>query len=188
MTRDGDINVAGADRAATAASHRADLYLSLHFNGSEHANARGTEAFIDRTYKLGKKNADGTTQEGPGLPESGLKNINVAEDAAFAHQVVQAAVSALKLFDNHSVLRSDSYSPTHGGATYKPPPGVKMKSLATLADLQLQNDQTLCRACLLELEFMDHAVVESLYISGVGAEEVRNAVAAAIAMALVEAL
>ena len=83
MTRDSDVNVAGPDRARLAAQRKANLYLSLHFNGFN-GKVRGTEAYIDRTFKQGIENPDGSTQEGPCNPASGVKNINVYQDAAFS--------------------------------------------------------------------------------------------------------
>jgi N-acetylmuramoyl-L-alanine amidase len=73
LTRDADINVAGADRAALAARSDAVAFLSLHFNGLN-GRVRGTETFY-------------------AAPENG--NLNTAADLAFARRVQQATLAAL---------------------------------------------------------------------------------------------
>ncbi|HYD46064.1 MAG TPA: N-acetylmuramoyl-L-alanine amidase [Phenylobacterium sp.] len=45
LTRNADVNVALADRAALAARKRADIFVSIHFNGWTNAAAQGTETF-----------------------------------------------------------------------------------------------------------------------------------------------
>lgn len=189
MTRDKDVNLSLGDRAAVAAEHDADLFFSLHFNGFNRVT-RGTEAYIDRKYMQGVKTVSAgsvTTAEGPGVPSSGLRNVNVAQDAAFASAIVQAAFGALKALDSKATLRSASYSKTANGESYAPPPGVKMKGLGVLRDAKLGTSGNNCRATLLELEFIDVPAVD-LLLNGANANDARNQIASAIAVALVEAL
>lgn len=189
MTRETDVNLPIGDRAAVAAENDADLFLSLHFNGFNRS-ARGTEAYIDRKYMQAVQTVSAgsvVTAEGPGLPSSGLRNINVAQDAAFASAIVQAAYGALKALDPKAALRSATYTKAANGEPYAPPPGVKMKGLGVLRDAKLGTRNNDCRATLLELEFIDVPAVDAL-LNGAGANEARNQIASAIAVALVEAL
>jgi N-acetylmuramoyl-L-alanine amidase len=74
MTRSGDVNLTLADRAKVARTNRADLFLSIHFNGFN-KSARGVEAFV-RTAATNVNTAEdtrfrGTCQDG-GSPRSKL--------------------------------------------------------------------------------------------------------------------
>jgi len=46
LTRDSDVNVAGADRARKARDFDADVFVSIHFNASDGHNAQGTETWV----------------------------------------------------------------------------------------------------------------------------------------------
>lgn len=46
MTRDKDIDVPIATRAATANNHKADVFISIHVNGSRRGAAQGSETFF----------------------------------------------------------------------------------------------------------------------------------------------
>jgi N-acetylmuramoyl-L-alanine amidase len=46
LTRESDINVAGADRARKARDFDADVFVSIHFNASDGHNAQGTETWV----------------------------------------------------------------------------------------------------------------------------------------------
>ena len=124
---------------------------------------------------------------GPGVPSSGIRNVNVDEDAAFAKRIVDATLAALAEFDSGSKLRSTTYSKKNHGETYAPPKGVKMKGLGTLRDAKLGTNGNDCRATLLELEFIDHPKVDSL-LNGASASLVRAKISDNIAVALVDAL
>ncbi|MEG3123044.1 N-acetylmuramoyl-L-alanine amidase [Sphingomonas sp. GB1N7] len=189
LTRETDVNLSLGDRAAVAADNDADLFLSLHFNGFN-GKTRGTEAYIDRKYMQAVQIVSAgsvSTAEGPGIPSSGLRNINVAQDAAFASAIVQAAYGTLKALDPKAVLRSANYTKPGNGESYTPPPGVKMKGLGVLRDTKLGTRGNDCRATLVELEFIDVPAVDAL-LNGAGANDARNRIASAIAVALVEAL
>lgn len=189
MTRDADVNLSLDDRAGKAAAYDADLYLSLHFNGWN-GTVRGTEAYIDRKYMQAKTvltAGRASPQEGPGVPSSGLRNLNVAADAAFAGAIVAAALSSMQAYDPKCKLRSARYTQAANGEAYVPPPGVKMAGLGALRDVKLGTSSNACRACLLELEFIDHPDVDRLF-NGANGGDLRNALAGALAVALVEAL
>ncbi|KMW58758.1 N-acetylmuramoyl-L-alanine amidase [Candidatus Rhodobacter oscarellae] len=50
LTRSTDVNVAGRERAKIAQRLNADVFVSIHFNGSTGHNAQGTETFIHRRH------------------------------------------------------------------------------------------------------------------------------------------
>lgn len=77
MTRETDKNVGLAARAALAVTHKADLFLSIHFNASEQHTARGVETLIS--------------------PQA--KNSNHAADKTFAQRVQKAVFTAIKARD-----------------------------------------------------------------------------------------
>jgi N-acetylmuramoyl-L-alanine amidase len=151
LTRTADVNLGLADRARVARTAKADLFLSLHFNGFD-GKARGVEAWI--------------------RPKDG-GNVNRDDDFAFAKLVLDAAHGAIFALDPQTKNR-----------------GVKEKNLGVLRDDDLGNtpSQHPCRACLLELEFIDVARVDELFNTGPSAAEARASIAAAIAKSLVRAL
>lgn len=181
LTRESDVNLSFKARGGFVVQHRAAIFLSLHFNASNTHTARGTEAWIDRKYVR-----PGVSTEGPGVPSSGLRNVNVAADAALADAVAQATYMALKDMDPKAALRSDSYNEAANGEAYAPPPGVKMKGLGVLRDATLGTAANRCRAALLEVDFIDTKAVDTM-LCGADSEANRNALASAIAIALVEA-
>jgi N-acetylmuramoyl-L-alanine amidase len=100
-------------------------------------------------------------------------NVNYDEDRAFAARIQAAAHAALVELD-----------PT------TPSRGVKDQDLGVLRDENLGNNMAHapCRACLLEVEFMDVPQVDRLFNTGPNAEAVRKRVADAIAQALIAEL
>jgi N-acetylmuramoyl-L-alanine amidase len=186
LTRDSDMNVSFADRTGVAADHLATVYLSIHFNAQsvkpkETATARGTECWIDRKYMM-PVSKDG---EGPGDPDSGLRNVNVADDERFAKAIADATVSALATFDKAAKLRSNAYTIAKHGEKYAPPSGVKMKGLGTLRDASLRTGDRKCYACLLEVDFLNHPNFDALW-NGANAGDVRTLVADSIAKVIVD--
>jgi N-acetylmuramoyl-L-alanine amidase len=189
MTREADVNLGLFARADVAADQDADLFLSIHCNGFNGVT-RGTEAWVDRKYMQGKQvPSAGTviTAEGPGVPSSGRRNLNPDADAAFGHAVAKAVVDTLNGFEPGAKLRNATYSAAQHGEAWAPPPGVKMKALGVLRDAKLGTAGNGCRACLLELEFIDHPRVDAL-LNGAQASQVRNAIASALARAVVDSL
>ena len=90
-----------------------------------------------------------------------------------AERVLGAAHQALLAFDPSTPNR-----------------GVKEQELGVLRDDFLGNSagRAACRACLLELEFLDTQQVDTLFNTGARAEQVRGRVAEAIADALLAEL
>ncbi len=181
MTRTEDQNVGLNDRAGVAAKSKADLFLSLHCNGLD-GTVRGTEVWVDRKYVSGTASSN----EGPGNPLSGIRNSNVDADSAFAAIVGKASLAALKSFDPAARLRSATYTVSNNGEAWSPPEGVKMKGLGVLRDAMLSLGTKTCKACLLELDFIDNPKVDAL-LNGPKADRVRNAIAAGLGKAIVDA-
>jgi N-acetylmuramoyl-L-alanine amidase len=76
LTRSGDVNLSRADRAKVASTNKANLFLSIHFNGFN-KSARGVEAFV----------------------RTAASNVNTAEDTRFAERVKTAVLAAIKARD-----------------------------------------------------------------------------------------
>jgi N-acetylmuramoyl-L-alanine amidase len=82
MTRETDVNLGLSDRAAVAKSKKADVFLSIHFNGFNGVS-RGTETLIS--------------------PKA--INANHADDKALAQRVQKAAFNAVKVHDANAKNR-----------------------------------------------------------------------------------
>lgn len=151
MTRTTDTNLRLSARANVARDHRADLLLSIHFNGFD-GMVRGVETLV-------RPVADG--------------NVNHGEDKAFAVKIQKRVFEAVKARDPNTKNR-----------------GVKDQKLGVLNDAALGNTATShpCRACLLEIEFIDVADVDVLLNTGPNAAAARSDVAHAIAAAIIEEL
>ena len=76
LTRTDDVNVGIAQRSKVAATHKADLFLALHFNGLDDPSVRGVETFF-------KQNG----------------NLNLADDKDFATKVNNSLFTSLKSID-----------------------------------------------------------------------------------------
>jgi N-acetylmuramoyl-L-alanine amidase len=100
-------------------------------------------------------------------------NVNHAEDVRFARRVQQAVLRAIQARDPGTRDR-----------------GVKDMKLGVLSDVALGNTPAHhpCRACLLEIEFIDVPSVDELLNTGPQATVVRSEVSRAIADAIVEEL
>lgn len=101
------------------------------------------------------------------------------EHRAFAQAVQAAALQG---------LASTGMATTDRGV--KPDTQTRLRSLGVLDEAELGNGATgsLCRACLLELEFIDHPVVDEELVSGVAALDARRAVASQLAKGLLDHL
>jgi N-acetylmuramoyl-L-alanine amidase len=82
MTRETDVNLGLSDRAAVAKSKKADVFLSIHFNGFNGVS-RGTETLIS--------------------PKA--INSNHAADKTLAQRVQKAAFNAVKVHDTNAKNR-----------------------------------------------------------------------------------
>jgi len=76
LTRTEDKNIGIAERSKFAATHKADLFLALHFNGLDNPAVRGVETFF-------KENG----------------NLNLADDKDFATRVNNSLFTSLKSID-----------------------------------------------------------------------------------------
>lgn len=99
-------------------------------------------------------------------------NVNLNEDRRFARRIQNAVFDVVEGFDSGSNDR-----------------GVKEEKFGVLNDVQLGNTSGgSCRACLLEVEFLDVPAVDVLLNTGPNAIAVRNSIARAIANAIIEDL
>jgi N-acetylmuramoyl-L-alanine amidase len=128
LTRDTDANKGLAARANVAKFHRAQLFLSIHFNAFD-KKVRGIETLIH------------------------VVNVNKENDRVFAHAIQKSALKAL-----HEIDPKTKTLPKYDRK-------VKEQSLGVLADVALGNTGAshACRACLVEIEFMDVPAVEKLF-------------------------
>ena len=76
LTRTQDENIGIGQRSKFAATHKADLFLALHFNGLDDRSVRGVETFF-------KQNG----------------NVNLADDKDFATKVNNSLFASLKSID-----------------------------------------------------------------------------------------
>lgn len=111
MTRETDVNLSLSDRVAVATKHKADIFLSLHFNGDNDRSVHGTETF----YK-DPKNA---------------YQANAAADKALAQKVNQALFGAFAAVDpsakNRGVKPDTMTRPKALGILNDPGPGSSGK-------------------------------------------------------------
>ncbi|MCM2477311.1 hypothetical protein HGO38_28065 [Rhizobium sp. CG5] len=160
LTRDSDKNLPGRERARMALTHKAKLFLCLHFNGAANPSIRGSE-----TYYRARENG----------------NINLREDMAFATAVQSALYLSLKSLDGGA--RDRGIKPDNEGNPDLPGFGV-------LNDRNLGNDERPdpCRAAYIEAEFITNPSVEKLLISGGNAMANRRAAMGAVAEAVLQAM
>ncbi len=97
-------------------------------------------------------------------------NVNHKDDKSFAARIQEAVFQTIKGFDPAARNR-----------------GVKDQKLGVLNDAVMGNTATHhpCRACLLEVEFIDVEAVDRLLNTNPTAAEVRRAIASALAGALI---
>jgi N-acetylmuramoyl-L-alanine amidase len=99
-------------------------------------------------------------------------NVNLAADKHFAQKIQDAVFNAIKGVDPHTNDRH-----------------VKEEKFGVLNDVSLGNTSGgHCRACLLEVEFLDVPAVDLLLNTGPSATAVRNRIAQAIAGAIIDDL
>ena len=99
-------------------------------------------------------------------------NVNLEADRRFARRIQNAVFDVIEGFDSGSNDR-----------------GVKEERFGVLNDVSLGNPNGgKCRACLLEVEFLDVPAVDKLLNTGANAATVRQSVAQAIAKAIIKDL
>jgi N-acetylmuramoyl-L-alanine amidase len=154
LTRDRDINVAGAERAGLAAKLGARAFLSLHFNGAGDAGVRGTETF----YRAA---------------ENG--NVNPAPDIAFARAVQSGLLAGLRAIDAGAKDRGVKPDTQSG------PGGLGVLNPRSLGNVGRARP---CMAALAEVEFITHPAVDRLIVEGAEAVARRRALAEPLAEAI----
>jgi N-acetylmuramoyl-L-alanine amidase len=82
LTRTDDVNIGIAARSKFAATHKADLFLALHFNGLEDRTVRGVETYFKE-----------------------IGNLNLADDKDFATRVNNSLFASLKSIDTQAKNR-----------------------------------------------------------------------------------
>ena len=156
LTRTGDVNVGIVARAKFAATHKADLFLCLHFNGSANKNARGVETFF-------RAKVNG--------------NLNLAEDMDFANVVNASLFDSLKSMDTGAVNR---------GVKPDTQTGPGKLGVMNDAHLGNASRPDKCRSCYVELEFITNPTVDKLLISGAEAAQNRQAIMDNLAKTIVK--
>jgi len=156
LTRTTDVNVTGKGRVKVATDNKADILMSIHFNGGD-KKVRGTETYYRAT--------------------SNGSQSNVKEDMALATQVNAAALQAIQ-----------ALGPGARDRKIKPDTETQKKTIAVLRDPGIGLSGKMCRSCLLEVEFIDVPVVDTLLVSGPQASLNRSSVMSAVAKALADAL
>lgn len=77
LTRDSDVNLGLAARAALARTAKADAFVSIHFNGFRDTRVQGTETFVHEGATAGSLALAGTVQTAllaaTGLRDRGVK-------------------------------------------------------------------------------------------------------------------
>jgi len=100
-------------------------------------------------------------------------NVNYDDDKTFARRIQKAVIETIKAFDSGVKDR-----------------GVKDQKVGVLSDVALGNTAAdhPCRACLVEIEFIDVGQVDALLNTGATSPAVRQAIAKAIALAIFDDL
>ena len=158
LTRTGDVNVGIRDRANFAATHKADLFLCLHFNGSSDKTVRGVETFF-------RAESNG--------------NLNLNEDIDFATKVNNSLFDSLKAIGpgakNRGVKPDTQTGPGRLGV-------MNDRSLGN------ENRPVKCRSCYVELEFISNPAVDDLLISGQSSAQNRELIMGNLGKTMVEYL
>ncbi len=156
--------------------------IKVHLTRTDDANlslsdraqfAESTEADIFLSFHFNGFNGAARGTE-TWIISSANGNINEREDRDFAQRLQTALITTLRQFDPNARDR-----------------GVKDKlKLGVLNDISLGNNrrEQKTRACLTEVEFIDHPAVDELLNTGPNAIMVRDAIAGAIAESIIDDL
>jgi N-acetylmuramoyl-L-alanine amidase len=154
LTRTSDVNVGIKARANLAATKKAKLFLSLHFNGFSNPSARGVETFFAAA-------ANGNTNE--------------ADDKTFADKVHAALLAGMRAINPTAKDRGCKPDTQTG-------PG-RLGTLNDVSLGNVGNPKK-CLAAYFEVEFITNPTVETLLISGPAAAPNRIKVLAPVAKAM----
>lgn len=154
LTRDADVNLAGAARAGLAGRAGARAFLSLHFNGAGDRTLRGTETFWRAA-------------------ENG--NVNTAPDITFARAVQAGLMAGWRAID--PAARDRGAKPD----TRSGPRALGVLNDRALGNVGRARPAV---AALAEIEFITHPGVDRLIASGAAADANRAVIAASLATAI----
>lgn len=158
LTRTTDVNVGIRARANVAATHKADLFICLHFNGLDNKTVRGVETFF-----RAKSNG----------------NLNLSEDMDFAKKVNDSLFDSLKAIGPGAKNRGVKPDTETG------PGNLGVLDDTSLGNV---NRPVKCRSCYIELEFISNPQVEEQLISGANAAQNRRLMMDNLAKVLVDYL
>lgn len=97
-TRTTDVNLRLRDRAAVAKSAKADVFVSIHFNGSHGHDAQGTETLVETNHTARSARLSLAVQDAL-LPATGLRDRNKTFDPAT--RIKPQGLGVLKLAAHH---------------------------------------------------------------------------------------
>lgn len=127
------------------------------------------EHHADRFVSIHLNGFNGVTRGVETYIRRAFDNVNLADDRRFARRIQNAVFEVIEGFDPRSNDR-----------------GVKEEKFGVLNDASLGNTTGgHCRACLLEVEFLDVPAVDVLLNTGPNANLVRQRIAEAIAAAII---
>jgi len=155
--------------AATSGGHTLNIIMTRTGDTNLSLEARANVArtnHADRFLSIHFNAFNGVSRGVETYVRRALDNVNLEEDRRFARRIQNAVFDVIEGFDIKSKDR-----------------GVKEEKFGVL------NDQALgghCRACLLEVEFLDVPAVDMLLNTGPNAGAVRLGIAQAIAKAIIK--
>ena len=159
--------VAGGHTITILMTRTGDVNLSL----ADRAHVARTNR-ADRFLSIHLNAFNGVTRGVETYVRRAQDNVNLSDDKRFATNIQNAVFHAIKSVDPATNDR-----------------GVKEKQLGVLRDDSLGNTSGgHCRACLLEVEFLDVPAVDVLLNTGPNATAVRSDIAKAIAGAIINDL
>jgi N-acetylmuramoyl-L-alanine amidase len=163
-----DLKARGGDRINVFLTRRSDVNLGLSARANV-ARSKKADIFLSIHFN----DLDGS-QRGRGRGVSAhvrtaSNNVNLTDDTALARRIQQAVFRAIRARDSTTRDR-----------------GIVQSALGVLSDPALGNTASShrCRACLLEVEFIDVPAVDALLNTGPNAARVRCEIAAAIGSAI----
>jgi N-acetylmuramoyl-L-alanine amidase len=158
---------AGGHTITTFMTRTGDVNLSL----ADRAHVARTN-HADRFLSIHMNAFNGVTRGVETYVRRPQDNVNLSDDRRFATNIQNAVINAIKTRDPDTKDR-----------------GVKEEKFGILRDDSLGNTSGgHCRACLLEVEFLDVAAVDVLLNTGPNATAVRSEIAKAIARAIINDL
>jgi N-acetylmuramoyl-L-alanine amidase len=154
LTRTTDKNLSGLERAGTAFSEGAKLFLCFHFNGLDDTDVSGAE-----TYFRAKSNG----------------NLNLEDDIAFARAVHVGLIEGLTLVNAETKDRGVKPDTESG------PGSLGVLNDKSLGNDKLAR---MCASAYIEAEFITNPVVDKILVSGPGSVANRTTVMASLASAI----